>query len=775
MQINEMSIWFDKPGDIEKWEQECLPVGNGFMGASVFGGIVTERIVLNEKTLWTGGPSPLRPDYNGGNKTGRLEFVRQVQELLAEGKYDEAKALLPELTGLTDGYGAYQLLCDIRIDFPQLDEAGTTEYKRRLDLSTATAEVEFVHGGITYTRQIFASYPDRVIVIKLAASKKGKLTFRFSLEKVQQGFKCVSERDELICFGALKDNGLRSYTKVKFLNKGGKVRPAGDAMSVLNAEEVVIILSSATDYENRYPHYRSGLNPERIVAPLIENAELWGFDKLLSRHVEDYTALFGRVKLDMGKPILDMPMERLLRLYQGGDKDITRQIDTLMFQFGRYVLIASSREGSLPANLQGVWNESNTPPWNCDYHINVNLQMNYWGAYSGNLAELAKPLVNYINALRKPGRITAAEYYGIISDEKNPENGWAAHTQCNPYGWTSPGWDFYWGWSTAAVAWLMQNIWEHFEFSGDEFYLEEKIYPIMLETAKFYKQWLIYDEKQDRMVSSPTYSPEHGPVTVGNTYEQSLIQQSFIDLVKAAEALHKTRDPFIAEIKELIPKLKPFKIGKDGRLLEWFEEEDEGFDKSQVEDKHRHISHLMGLYPGKTIDTPELLEAARKTLDDRGDNSTGWARAYKQCLWARLGDGNRAHKLLYGLITESTYPNLFGFHPPFQLDSNFGASAGIAEMLLQSHKGFIEPLPAVPDYWSDGEFSGLCARGGFEVSVKWRGGKPYEIQVLSTCGNICRVKTDLLLVQENGVKVLASYVDGIFEFRTKADCVYTIV
>ena len=401
--------------------------------------------------------------------------------------------------------------------------------------------------------------------------------------------------------------------------------------------------------------------------------------------------------------------------------------------------------------------------------------MNYWGAYNTNLAETAKPLVRFLDKMRKPGRITAKEYYNIISDENNPENGWIAHTQATPFGWTSPGWDFYWGWSTAAVAWLMQNIWEYYEFTLDKDYLEKEIYPVMRESAKFYSQWLIYDDKQERLVSTPTYSPEHGPVSIGNTYEQSLIEQFYSDFINASYDLNADKElrDIISEQKE---KLKPFAIGKWGQIKEWFEEDNEDFDVSKTQKNHRHISHLMGLYPGKAISskTPELLNAAIVTMNDRGDESTGWSRAYKLNLWARTKDGNRAYKILNGLLSGCTYPNLFDFHPPFQLDGNFGGSAGIAELLLQSHEGYIEPLAALPENWKSGEFCGLCARNGFELSVKWNRCKVENITVISHRGGKCNLKTDLNNIRYNDTLVDFSANNGIISFDTIEGGVYKL-
>ena len=516
-----------------------------------------------------------------------------------------------------------------------------------------------------------------------------------------------------------------------------------DSLVVSEADEAVILFCAATDYSDEFPSYRSGIDPKDITEKILSDCAASDFDALYKKHYDDYSELFGRVRLALNGAVGEpLPTDELIEKYSSGcSKEISSQLEALYFQFGRYMLISSSRVGSLPANLQGVWNESNCPAWCCDYHINVNLQMNYWGAYNTNLAETAKPLIRYLDKMREPGRITAKEYYGIESTTEHPENGWIAHTQANVFGWTAPGWDFYWGWSTAAVAWLMQNLWEYYEFTEDEEILRSEIYPIMRESAEFYSKWLIYDDKQDRLVSSPTYSPEHGPVSIGNTYEQSLIEQFYADFIKASEILG-CDDELCEKVCAQKEKLKPFRVGRWGQLMEWFEEDDPDFDIAKVQKNHRHISHLLALYPGKAINksTPELMRAAIVTMNDRGDESTGWARAYKLNLWARTGDGNRAYKILRGLLSGCTFPNLFDFHPPFQLDGNFGGSAGIAELLLQSHEGYIEPLAALPDEWESGSYSGLCARGGFELDVRWEERRIKGITIKAHRNGVCRLK-----------------------------------
>lgn len=727
-------IWFDKEGDLTNWESQCLPIGNGCLGASMFGGVRRERIVLNEKSLWAGGPCKNRPDYRGGNKRGRYKYVAEVQKLLSDGDYESAVKLLPELTGDGD-FGAYQLLCDAVLDF-DLPNGEPNDYIRSLDLDKSLYSCEFALGGVRYSRKAFASYPDKVIAFKFSCGEK--MSFTLKLEKTHPSRICA-EGNKLVYNGAVEDNDMRFDARFTVITDGN-LAITENGVSVQNSSETVIYFTAATDYEMKYPNYRSGIAPETVTAPTVKSAAEKGWQTLYNTHYADYSALYDRVELRLNSDLSVMPADKLLTAYRNGDRDAMNSLETLYFQYGRYLLISSSRTGALPANLQGVWNESNCPPWCCDYHINVNLQMNYWGAYNTNLAETTLPLIDFLDSLREPGRVTAAEYYNIVSDKDNPENGWTAHTQCSPFGWTAPGWEFYWGWSTAAVAWLMQNIWEYYEFTGDIKTLRERIFPIMCESVRFYTQWLHYDEKQDRLVSTPTYSPEHGPVTVGNTYEQSLIEQLFIDFLAASSELSEDGE-LQNKVREMLPGLKPYHVGKTGLLKEWFEEDEPYFDRSQVQHGHRHLSHLMGLYPGKRITsaTPEAMNAAIMSMNDRGDESTGWARAHRLNLWARTGDGERAYKLLRGLLGDCTFENLWDFHPPFQIDGNFGGSAGIAEMLLQSHEGVIRVLPAVPSEWQSGAFTGLCARGGFVVDAEWENGAVTSLTVRAKNGGGCTV------------------------------------
>lgn len=471
---------------------------------------------------------------------------------------------------------------------------------------------------------------------------------------------------------------------------------------------------------------------------LVDTAKEKGYTQLKSRHIEDYQALFQRVQLDLEADVDASTTDDLLKNYKPQEG---QALEELFFQYGRYLLISSSRDypDALPANLQGVWNAVDNPPWNSDYHLNVNLQMNYWPAYVTNLLETVFPVINYVDDLRVYGRLAAVKYAGIVS-QKGEENGWLVHTQATPFGWTAPGWDYYWGWSPAANAWMMQTVYEAYSFYRDQDYLREKIYPMLRETVRFWNAFLHKDQQAQRWVSSPSYSPEHGPISIGNTYDQSLIWQLFHDFIQAAQELGLDED-LLTEVKEKSDLLNPLQITQSGRIREWYEEEEQYFQNEKVEAQHRHASHLVGLYPGNLFSYKgqEYIEAARASLNDRGDGGTGWSKANKINLWARLGDGNRAHKLLAEQLKTSTLPNLWCSYPPFQIDGNFGATSGMAEMLLQSHAAYLVPLAALPDAWSTGSVSGLMARGHFEVSMSWEDKKLLQLTILSRSGGDLRV------------------------------------
>ena len=601
---NELRLWYDEPtsqgtnilgagsgydtDEKNRWQQHTLPIGNGDMGANVYGEIASEHLTFNEKTLWTGGPSESRKDYMGGNSTEKGQdgaSLKNIQKLFAEGKTSEATAACNNLlVGISNGYGAYQPWGDIYFDYKDITEKNATEYQRDLDLKTAISTVSFKEDGTQYTREFFMSHDDDVLVARLEAkgSEKLNLDVRFPSK---QGGKTVAEgNDTLKLCGALTDNQMKyaSYLTVKADN--GSVTGSGDKLTVKDASAVTVYLSAATDYKNAFYnedktedyYYRTGETDEALakrVKETVDKAVEKGYKEVKATHLEDYQELFNRVSLNIGQTVSEKTTDDLLKTYKDGSasEPEKRQLENMLFQYGRYLTIASSREDSqLPSNLQGVWNSLTNPPWSSDYHMNVNLQMNYWPTYSTNLSECALPLIDYVDALREPGRVTAKVYTGVESKE-GEANGFMAHTQNTPFGWTCPGWAFSWGWSPAAVPWILQNCWEYYEFTGDTEFMEENIYPMLKEEATFYNQ-ILTEDKDGKLVSSPSYSPEHGPYTAGNTYEHTLIWQLYEDAAKAAEVLGQDTE-LAAKWKENQSKLKgPIEIGDDGQIKEWYEE-----------------------------------------------------------------------------------------------------------------------------------------------------------------------------------------------------------
>ena len=762
------------PDSYDGWEKWSLPIGNSGIGASVFGGVQTERIQLNEKSLWSGGPSESRPDYNGGNleEKGRNgQTVKEIQQLFANGDNDAASSKCGELVGLSDdagvnGYGYYLSYGNMYLDFKGISDKDVENYERTLDLNTAIAGVEYDNGDTHYTRENFVSYPDNVLVTRLTAEGGDKLNLDVRVEPdneagggsnkntIQaQSYQREWEttvKDALISIdGQLKDNQMRFSSQTKVLTEGGTTEDGDEKVTVKDAKAVTIITSIGTDYKNDYPVYRTGESQEQVasrVRAYVDKAADTvvndSYDTLKQAHVDDYSSIFDRVNLDLGQVPSEKTTDKLLKAYNDGSASERerRYLEVMLFQYGRYLTIESSREtpeddpsrATLPSNLQGIWVGANSSAWHSDYHMNVNLQMNYWSTYSTNMAECVQPLISYVDSLREPGRVTAKIYAGV-------DQGFMAHTQNNPFGWTCPGWSFDWGWSPAAVPWILQNCWEYYEFTGDVSYMQNYIYPMMKEEAIFYDNILI-DDGTGHLVSSPSYSPEHGPRTAGNTYEQTLIWQLYEDTIKAAETLGVDAD-LVATWKDHQSRLKgPIEIGDSGQIKEWYEETTvnsmgQGYG-------HRHISHMLGLFPGDLIssDTPEYFEAARVSMNNRTDESTGWGMGQRINTWARLADGNRAYKLITDLFKNGIMTNLWDTHPPFQIDGNFGMTSGVAEMLLQSNMGYINMLPALPDAWASGSVSGLVARGNFEVSMNWKNKHLTSAEILSNNGGTATVQ-----------------------------------
>ncbi|WP_258392497.1 glycosyl hydrolase family 95 catalytic domain-containing protein [Dolosigranulum pigrum] len=764
-------LHYGKPAEnsYKGWEHEALPVGNGTMGSKVFGWVGRERIQFNEKTLWSGGPKPGDDSYNGGNLEGKHSVLPEIRQALEDGNTEKAKQLAEEhLVGPNSPeYGRYLSFGDIYLDFTNQSKEleSVTDYKRVLDMDTATTSVRYKEDGTTFKRDTFISHPDKVMVTHLSKEGDKPLEFNAGLyltkELVDGGSNHVNHYAEkesdykqatveytekgALLKGTVRDNGLE-FASYMEIDTDGVIEVLDGYLRVTGATYATLMTHAVTNYaQNPETNYRdTTMDVAEVAQSTVQQAIDKTYEQVKADHINDHQDLFHRVQLDLGAKTSALFTDDLLATY---DKQDGRALEELFYQYGRYLLITSSRSGknALPANLQGGWNGVDNPAWNSDYHMNVNLQMNYWPAYSANMAETALPLINFVDDLRYYGRVVASEYANITSKE-GEENGWLAHTQVTPFGWTTPGWNYYWGWSPAANAWIMQNVYEYYRYTQDKEFLQEKIYPMLKETAKFWNQFLHYDEASDRWVSSPSYSPEHGTITIGNTFDQSLVWQLFHDFKEATEVLRDVEefipdDTLLTEISEKFAKLKPLHINNDGRIKEWYEEDTDAFTGEKVEKHHRHVSELVGLFPGTLFskDNPDYMEAAKATLNHRGDGGTGWAKANKINLWARLLDGNRAHHLLSEQLRQSTLNNLWDTHPPFQIDGNFGATSGITEMLLQSHDGYIAPLPALPDVWKDGSVKGLKARGNVEVAMNWKNSTLYELQLTAHSGGLLTI------------------------------------
>lgn len=739
--------FFLKKTNDNLWEQTALPIGNGSLGLSTLGGINKEQITVNCKTFWTGGPSPNRPNYCGGNivdkddngKT-RLDYFNEARKELLNGNEKNGSLLCDKLVGEKDGYGAYQCMGEIQILFDNPTK-NISNYYRDLDLETAvnTTKITRKKGSVedTEIRQCFVSYPDSVGVLNIS---REKLPLNCTiLYPSHHGAKVISDKNGIYHKGILEDNGLCFAASLQ-IDTDGTITPQNGNVNISNATYLNAYFFADTNYLDNYPVFRNGEDIESLFERVDNTAKKErekGFDNLLKAHIEDYQPLFKRLSLFLGGNI-EMPADKLVYTYKKKNcaPEIRRTLEALLYQYGRYLTICASRNTDvLPSNLQGIWNHSNTPAWSCDFHMNINLQMNYMPTFATNLAECAMPLLRYIKTLREPGRITAEIYTGIKSTQTQ-HNGFLFHTQCTPFGWTCPGWEFSWGWSPACVAWILHNVYEMYEYTCDKKLLEQDIYPMLDETANYFESLLV--EKDARLITVPTFSPEHGPRTAGNTYEQSLIWQLFYDTIESAKALgidtQKTQHRLA-----ILDKLKPIEIGENGQIKEWYHEKRLG---SFGQKHHRHLSHLLGLYPGYLVNRnqhPEYVEAAKVSLNDRGDRSTAWAIVQRICSRARTLEGDHALELIKVLIKHGVYVNLWNYHPPFQIDGNYGYTAGVTELLMQSHLGQIDLLPALPKEWKNGEISGLVARGNFELSFSWKDNRLQQVEILSRGGGVCKV------------------------------------
>lgn len=755
-------IWFDEPAretvtdsfidnDIDKdWERGSLPIGNGSIGANVMGSVGTERITLNEKTLWRGGPNTSRgAEYYWDVNKASAGVLPAIRKAFAEGNQELASRLTRDHFNGKAAYepedekpfrfGSFTTLGELLLS-TGLNPTDISNYQRTLSLDSAVAKVCFRHCGARYERDFFVSYPDSVFVMRLSADKPGLQSFvMYYVPNAESSGSIVRDGDDALLYkGSLDSNGMAFCVRIRVSCHGGTCHITDDGRLVVDAaDEVVLLLTADTDYSPNFdpdfndPYAFVGKDPFNTTRMMMEAVINKSYDSLLRSHVADYQQLFNRVSLcltDMPNSSAEhLPTNLRLQRYRNGMAD--RQLEETYFQFGRYLLIACSRPGNMPANLQGIWSRGVDGPWRVDYHNNINVQMNYWPACAANLSECSKPLVDYIRTLVKPGRVTAQSYFGA--------RGWTAGISGNIFGFTAPlsSKDMSWNLNPMAGPWLCTHIWDYYDYTRDKDFLRHVGYQLIADGADFAVDCL-WHRPDGSYTAAPSTSPEHGPIDQGATYAHAVAREILTDAISASKVLgcdSKRRRQW----QDVLDHIVPYQTGRYGQLIEWSQDIDD------PDDRHRHVNHLFGLHPGHTISpvtTPELANASRIVLEHRGDGATGWSMGWKLCMWARLHDGNHAYRLLHNLLCDGTSDNLWCLHPPFQIDGNFGGAAGMTEMLMQSHMGFIHLLPALPDAWSAGRVTGLLAHGNFEVSVYWSDGKLERAVIVSKSGGPCKLR-----------------------------------
>ena len=783
-----LSVWFDTPNDLSgkeiwtvnngnsgsnpdfAWEQRSFPIGNGSFGGNILGSVETERITLNEKSLWKGGPnvSGGARYYWDANKEGykvldqiRHSFIQfsginSVATELTRNNFNGKCGYEPD-SEKSFRFGSFTTMGEFHID-TGIAESEISDYRRILSLDSALVVVQFNAGGDCFYRKFFSSYPDSIMIYRFECTRPGRqnLTFRYVANPQASGSVEADGTTGIVYNGRLDSNGMQFVIRARAVAESGTVTVENGAIKVIGADNVTFYVAGDTDYKMNYnPDFNDdrayvGVDPVMTTQNNLDFALAKGYDAVYNAHRADYSALFDRVKIDLNesKLVSDIPTDMRLSNYRNGISD--HYLEELYFQFGRYLLIASSRAGNLPANLQGLWHNNVEGPWRVDYHNNINLQMNYWPACPANLSECQTPLIEYIRTLVKPGERTAKAYYGPDT------RGWTTSVSSNIFGFTSPlsSRDMSWNFSFVAGPWLATHVWEYYDYTRDEDFLRTTGYELIKGSAEFAVDHLWY-KPDGSYAAAPSTSPEHGPVDQGATFAHAVVREILLDAIEASKILDVDASER-EEWQEVLNKLMPYEIGRYGQLMEW------SADIDDPKDKHRHVNHLFGLHPGRTISpitTPELSTASRIVLEKRGDGATGWSMGWKLNQWARLHDGNHAYLLFQNLLKNGTADNLWDMHPPFQIDGNFGGTAGIIEMLMQSHMGFIHLLPALPDKWASGDVRGLCARGNFEVDIHWERGELVKAVIRSGSGGMCSIR----------------YKDSMVNFDTKAGKSYSLI